>query len=77
MTKLQEKASLLGEALNDDVKRRFWDRVKKSQGCWIWTGAIDKYGRGYIHSAIGVHMAHRVSLEMAGRLPENMIVRHD
>jgi len=43
---------------------RFWARVAKSDGCWLWTGATDAdgYGRMYIgKKRVG---AHRYSLEL-------------
>lgn len=30
---------------------RFWPKVRKSEGCWLWTGWLDKDGYGQI--AIG------------------------
>ncbi len=27
---------------------RFWVRVDKSSGCWLWTGSVDKWGYGSI-----------------------------
>lgn len=38
----------------------FWDRVEKSEGCWLWTGATTKgYGRVWFEGK--VWLAHRLA----------------
>jgi hypothetical protein len=27
---------------------RFWAKVEKTEGCWLWTGAVDKRGYGRV-----------------------------
>lgn len=56
---------------------RFWEKVEKSDGCWMWTGAKDKDGYG--QTAIGHHHlhAHRVAYElMVGPLPDELVTDH-
>ena len=58
---------------------RFWEKVKKSDDCWVWTAAIDKCGYGYIGLGPGKGMgkAHRVSWQLhKGGIPEGLCVLH-
>lgn len=49
---------------------RFWEKVKKGDGCWEWQGAKDDEGRGYIGRApIQPRRAAPVSWEMANGVP--------
>lgn len=46
---------------------RFWPKVVKAgpDDCWLWTGASDKDGYGFIKRKDGVQLrAHRVSFEL-------------
>ncbi|RJS14624.1 hypothetical protein DRW03_34685 [Corallococcus sp. H22C18031201] len=53
-----------------DVVERFWSKVQKSEGCWLWTAAVDRVpGRG--NGGYGVFYcrgkqvrAHRFSYEL-------------
>lgn len=60
------------------VMRRFWTKVNKTSGCWLWTGARLK--RGYGSFGVGdkqTRRAHRASWEMAnGPIPQGMEVCH-
>ncbi|MCK4306058.1 MAG: HNH endonuclease [Candidatus Eisenbacteria sp.] len=60
---------------------RFWEKVEKSPGCWMWTGnkVSDKPNRGYerIWADGKMKLAHRVSWEMvSGPIPEGMQILH-
>lgn len=53
------------------LEARFWEKVQKSDGpdaCWLWTGAPDRDGYGFIgvirNGASYTLRAHRVALEM-------------
>jgi hypothetical protein len=59
---------------------RFWARVRKTDGCWEWTGAKGE-GYGRLGRVIGGHAvfftAHRYSYELAnGPIPSGLLVRH-
>lgn len=57
---------------------RFWQKVRKSDGCWEWTGAVVRT-YGYFHVGPGRRSAraHRFSYELAyGPIPEGMLVCH-
>src|SRR5690606_16925754 len=51
----------------------FWLKVKKSDGCWEWTGSKDKKGYG----RFGKNLAHRLSFQFTrGAIPHRMLVDH-
>lgn len=61
------------------LEKRFWEKVVKTEGCWIWTGWL-KNGYGYIGlggekcKQIGVH---RFSYKLHyGFLPQTMEICH-
>lgn len=57
---------------------RFWEKVEKGDGCWLWQGATDggaRYG-SFLYEG-RVQRAHRVSLALAGTtVPDDMDVDH-
>jgi hypothetical protein len=60
---------------------RFWEKVEKTDTCWLWTGATTKKGgEGYGQIAISGKIkapAHRVSYELArGPIQEGMFLDH-
>jgi HNH endonuclease len=73
-------------AAHDPAK--FWARVQKSDGCWIWTGAKHPTGYGYMHGEntydadgrkhVRWIKAHRHSWALAhGRpVPDDLVVCH-
>ena len=61
------------------VEERFWEKVQKTDGCWLWTGAT--IAAGYGELAVGQPRkplrAHRLSWEMHhGPIPEGLLVLH-
>ena len=62
------------------IGERFWPKVRKTDGCWLWTGALDGGGRGMIarggHSG-GYEKAHRYSWRVHfGAIPRGAYVLH-
>lgn len=57
---------------------RFWAKVEKSDGCWLWRGAISGSGYGTIWQGGTVGLrAHRVSWELHnGPIPAGQGVLH-
>lgn len=55
---------------------RFWSKVNKGQGCWLWTGhALRGYGK--FRNGPRVVFAHRFSYELAyGEIPAGLTVDH-
>lgn len=55
------------------LNTRFWDRVTKTETCWIISGAHTKFGYGLI----GHQLAHRFSWELnVGPIPDGLWVLH-
>lgn len=56
---------------------RFWAKVDKTEGCWLWSGALTNEGYGSI-TVDGSHVyAHRFSYElMVGPIDEGLHVDH-
>ncbi len=66
--------------LNDTALARFWAKVDKSDGCWLWTARRDRYGYGKFRPN-GAHSsevgAHRVSWVIEhGSIPTDKILCH-
>ncbi len=58
---------------------RFWSKVEKSEGCWLWVGHRNKAGYGKLRNG-SQHkylLAHRASWLLAhGELPDELLVCH-
>lgn len=70
-------------AMRDSIMRkepieiRFWRRVTKSDGCWLWTGHIRKDGYGHIAEHRASILTHRVSwMVNYGPIPDGLCVLH-
>ncbi len=46
------------------VEKRFWEKVEKTDSCWLWTAFKNNKGYGVINIGGRVTLAHRVSFEM-------------
>ena len=58
---------------------RFWSKVIKSNGCWLWTGSLNRPITGYGVARIGNgnRYVHRASFEhFYGPVPKGMCVCH-
>lgn len=61
------------------LEERFWEKVQKSSGCWLWMAAKANYGYGVINlgTGLGLVRAHRLSWAMHnGPVPEGREVCH-
>lgn len=60
-------------------EQRFWEKVRKTDSCWLWTGTTNGVGYGKLqmgsHDSVG---AHRFSWELANRrkAPVGKVVMH-
>jgi len=65
---------------NDKMPVKFWNKVKKTDGCWLWTGRIGgRYGYGtfWDNDRKRNVPAHRVSFELSiGPIPKGLFVCH-
>lgn len=61
------------------LPERFWSKVKKTDGCWLWMGANDGKGYGVFHYGRRneIVKAYRFSYELAnGPIPDGLEVMH-
>lgn len=59
------------------MELRFWNRVQKSEGCWLWLGKLNGDGYGHVTVAERNMGAHRYSWELAhGPVPDGLCVCH-
>lgn len=69
-----------GTWIRPTLADRFWRRVRKSDGCWEWGGAVRGKGYGEIGRGgrgQGVVDTHRLSWELHfGEIPEGLQVLH-
>ena len=57
--------------------KRFWEKVDKTDVCWLWMASKDRDGYGYFNVGGAIRKAHRVSYELAhGSIPEGAHVCH-
>jgi hypothetical protein len=66
-----------GRARKTDPQDRFWPKVEKTDGCWIWRGWIEPGGHGTFYLRGRMRIASRVAWEFAnGPVPKGMYVLH-
>lgn len=60
------------------LPERFWEKVEKTDSCWLWRGATDRHGYGSIYVANRrTTPAHRVAYELVvGPIPEGLHIDH-
>lgn len=59
------------------TEERFWEKVDKSDGCWLWNAAISTSGYGHFRYEKKVREAHLVSyMLLVGDIPEGMQLDH-
>ena len=59
------------------MEDRFWDKVDKTETCWLWTGCKNSHGYGQIKVSGQMQHAHRVSWILSGNtIPEGHVIRH-
>lgn len=63
--------------LNKSTEDRFWEKVDKTQDCWVWTAASKPAGYGEFYFAGQVGYAHRYAYErFIGPVPDGMVIDH-
>lgn len=50
------------------VSERFWDKVNKTDSCWLWKGARDPRGYGRVRVNGRVRQAHVVAWELTNEI---------
>jgi hypothetical protein len=60
------------------VAERFWEKVSKTDGCWLWTASLTRGGYGQFALRKGIiRRAHRIAWKLAnGPVPAGLWVLH-
>lgn len=60
------------------LAERFWEKVEKTDGCWLWTASLTNKGYGEFRlNEPSPILAHRVAYELAhGPIPPGLFVCH-
>lgn len=59
------------------LTKRFWDKVRKTETCWLWTARLHHNGYGRISKDGEMQQAHRVAYELlVGPIPEGLDLDH-
>jgi hypothetical protein len=65
----------------EGVAKRFWSRVEKTEGCWLWTGYCEAAGYGTLEISVKGKRrkayAHRLAYELTyGAIPAGLFICH-
>lgn len=64
--------------ITESDKKRFWAKVRKTEGCWLWVGATKTGGYGQITVDGRSRGAHVVSYSIEkGSIPDQLFVLHE
>lgn len=56
---------------------RFWEKVRKTDTCWLWAASLSTTGYGQINIGTTMDRAHRVSWRLHfGNIPAGLFVCH-
>lgn len=68
---------LSADSISPESAARFWSKVQKTDGCWIWTGLVNGTGYGSFYINKKNLPAHRIAVVLDGReLPVDKQVCH-
>lgn len=60
-----------------DEHSRFMAKIEEKNGCWLWTGPLDRDGYGTFYFRRKGRRAHRVGWYMTrGDIPSGLVVNH-
>ena len=67
-----------GRFLSVPLGMRFWDKVQKTDGCWLWTGSVERNGYARMEVRLDEReLVHRIAWALIhGPIPDNMCVLH-
>ncbi len=63
--------------INEEVKKRFLEKINKSRKCWEWIGAKNNKGYGRFKIGKKTYSSHRISYTIyKKKIPEGIFVCH-
>jgi hypothetical protein len=51
--------------ISEEAAERFWAKVRKGDGCWLWSASFDGRGYGQFYCDGSLRRSHRVSFAIA------------
>lgn len=67
----------MASASQSELEARFWAKVRKTGGCWLWTASTMGGGYGQFRVPGRSAYAHRFSYELAyGPIPAGLVIDH-
>jgi len=68
---------LQGIGSDQRLVQRFWAKVSRSEGCWLWRASLSRSGYGQFAVHRRPVPAHRVASALThGAIPENLLICH-
>lgn len=59
------------------MEQRFWNKVDKTEDCWLWKASLGTRGYGQFRYGLRMEMAHRVAYMLAvGPIPPGLHIDH-
>lgn len=59
------------------AEQRFWEKVQKTDGCWEWLAAKNRWGYGVFYGGERAEQAHRFAYRtLIGPIPEGLTIDH-
>jgi hypothetical protein len=72
-----EAKRLLAGEMTEAESDRFWSKVDRGEGCWLWTAGRTGAGYGIFWLRGGNALAHRLSYQIAnGSIPDGLHIDH-
>jgi hypothetical protein len=66
---------LRGHQFRRDPEERFWEKVDKTDSCWLWTGSRNKLGYGNFWDGHRIVGAYRFAYELiVGPIPDGLVI---
>lgn len=63
--------------ITSKVEKKFWEKVEKTDACWIWKSPANRNGYGVIKINGANCAAHRISYTIKnGEIPPNLFILH-
>ena len=60
-----------------DYPARFWSKIEKTDGCWLWKGSLNPYGYGRFPIKGIYTLAHRLAYKLLkGAIPKGLFCLH-
>src|ERR1700676_5168759 len=65
------------ETVSRTIEQRFWNKVNKTDTCWLWTGSKGQWVHGQFWNGKRLINAHRISYEWnVGKIPAGLTIDH-